>query len=895
MGEWTRGASPVSCKWVKPQGPPRGFDFDVTKAEQIFDLLLKEKQLKVPEGHKIPTGQELNGKPYCKWHNTFTHATNDCRVWRQQIQMAIEQGRLIFSQYAMKVDTHPFPAVNMVECTYPGRCQPEQQQAFDEIKRYLTTPPVLVPPQQDRPFYIYLSVADMSIASVVVQLYEGVEKVIFYLSRRMLDAETRYPEVEKLCLCLFFTCTKLHHILLTAEIIVVCKSDVVKHMLSAPVLKGRLALMSDTIEDATELRLWSLEKIKENKARVARAYNKKVRPKEFQVGDLVWEAVLPLGTKDKAYGKWSPNWHGPYKVIQVLKGNAYMLDQLDGVKFPVAVNGQHLKKYFPSMWDDGPFLGIEPHWGLWRKIFYVKRHNDSNGPPVVGGVGFVVRKEIDYFDYPMKESVQGWRNKWFYLRDPVVSGRRSNLPPFDDVLVAHKKKSWNNALSPEEKATADELFKQIVTLKNSGGMTMCGSRCRPMLSSLTRERCGIRDDDDDSEGTEDAQHALEDSDVQEEETAEDDSFFKSRRRKQVHDDLIASAESSSTGGDNDADEAASPPPAKKGSTSFFVDEDDLDLSADDDDDVPLAKRAKLASERVASAKESNPSPAKSTPPSRTGVEKVPISRVIPSDDAPTPPAGRDHPIYATVDAVADFAEQFTRLEAENAQLRKAVKSSADKAIEASRIAADVKSENALLKEEVTRLKRQMKDDQDARRAAAAAIDKKEGVLRESVKDLLEAANLTVSRRHQLREDSTADALSLAAESNVQILRLLQKSKGALSKLYSMIFPKAKLDKTLDEMAEAFLVDPSEPVEVLKRRSRLIGAVLTFQLLMGHGMGSELEEFSKALPVDDENHLVDLEPFKRSAITCANRLLKLVAEAQAEPAPESAPGSTSANP
>ncbi|KAK1605097.1 hypothetical protein QYE76_028770 [Lolium multiflorum] len=124
VAEWTRGASPVSCKWVKPQGPPKGFDFDVTKAEQIFDLLLKEKQLKLPEGLKAPTAQELNGKPYCKWHNTFTHTTNDCRVWRQQIQMAIEQGRLIFNQYAMKVDTHLFPAVNMVECTYPGRCQP---------------------------------------------------------------------------------------------------------------------------------------------------------------------------------------------------------------------------------------------------------------------------------------------------------------------------------------------------------------------------------------------------------------------------------------------------------------------------------------------------------------------------------------------------------------------------------------------------------------------------------------------------------------------------------------------------------------------------------------------------------------------------------------------------
>ncbi|KAK1603159.1 hypothetical protein QYE76_017423 [Lolium multiflorum] len=57
---------------------------------------------------------------------------------------------------------------------------------------------------------------------------------------RMLDAETRYLEIEKLCLCLFFTCTKIQHILLKAEIIVICKSDVIKHMMSAPVLKGRL-------------------------------------------------------------------------------------------------------------------------------------------------------------------------------------------------------------------------------------------------------------------------------------------------------------------------------------------------------------------------------------------------------------------------------------------------------------------------------------------------------------------------------------------------------------------------------------------------------------------------------------------------------------------------------
>jgi hypothetical protein len=99
---------------------------------------------------------------------------------------------------------------------------------------------LLVPPQQDRSFYIYLLVGDTSIASVVVQVYDSKEKVVFYISRRMLDTETRYHEIEKLCLCLFFTCTKLWHILLSAGIIVICKSDVIKHMLMAPVLKGRL-------------------------------------------------------------------------------------------------------------------------------------------------------------------------------------------------------------------------------------------------------------------------------------------------------------------------------------------------------------------------------------------------------------------------------------------------------------------------------------------------------------------------------------------------------------------------------------------------------------------------------------------------------------------------------
>jgi hypothetical protein len=115
VAEWIQGANPMSCKWLKRQGPTKAFDFDESKVEQIFDLLLRGKQLKLLEGHKFPTAQELQGRPYCMWHHLFTHTTNDCKELRRQIQSAIEQGRLILGQFTMKVDTRPFPSVNMVE------------------------------------------------------------------------------------------------------------------------------------------------------------------------------------------------------------------------------------------------------------------------------------------------------------------------------------------------------------------------------------------------------------------------------------------------------------------------------------------------------------------------------------------------------------------------------------------------------------------------------------------------------------------------------------------------------------------------------------------------------------------------------------------------------------
>ncbi len=49
------------------------------------------------------------------------------------------------------------------------------------------------------------------------------------------------------------------------------------------------------------------------------------------------------------------------------------------------------------------------------------------------------------------------------------------------------------------------------------------------------------------------------------------------------------------------------------------------------------------------------------------------------------------PIYAAVDVVVDFADQFVRLESENVQLRKAVKTSVVQVLEANMLAAEAQS------------------------------------------------------------------------------------------------------------------------------------------------------------------------------------------------------------
>ena len=60
-------------------------------------------------------------------------------------------------------------------------------------------------------------------------------------------------------------------------------------------------------------------------------YNAMVKPRRFNIGDLVLKRVS-LTTKNLTHGKLGPNWEGPYRVINCKRQGSYYLEALDGWK-----------------------------------------------------------------------------------------------------------------------------------------------------------------------------------------------------------------------------------------------------------------------------------------------------------------------------------------------------------------------------------------------------------------------------------------------------------------------------------------------------------------------------------------------------------------------------------
>jgi hypothetical protein len=116
----------------------------------------------------------------------------------------------------------------------------EPRQAFEKIKGYLVSPPVLQAPRVGKDFKLYIAVQERVIGAVLTKEDGGKEFSIAYLSQRLSDTEGRYAFIEKLCLSLCYACTKLRHYLLTRFCTVVCQYDAIKCKLQKSMLHGRL-------------------------------------------------------------------------------------------------------------------------------------------------------------------------------------------------------------------------------------------------------------------------------------------------------------------------------------------------------------------------------------------------------------------------------------------------------------------------------------------------------------------------------------------------------------------------------------------------------------------------------------------------------------------------------
>jgi hypothetical protein len=102
------------------------------------------------------------------------------------------------------------------------------------------SPPVLRALKDRNPFKMYIAMQEWVIGAVLLQEEDDNEFSVAHVSRRLLDAETQYVFMEKLCLSSYYVCSMFRHYILSSSCIVTCQYDVIKYMLLKPILSERV-------------------------------------------------------------------------------------------------------------------------------------------------------------------------------------------------------------------------------------------------------------------------------------------------------------------------------------------------------------------------------------------------------------------------------------------------------------------------------------------------------------------------------------------------------------------------------------------------------------------------------------------------------------------------------
>ncbi|XP_019241237.1 PREDICTED: uncharacterized protein LOC109221230 [Nicotiana attenuata] len=112
--------------------------------------------------------------------------------------------------------------------------------ALKKLKAYLSSPPLLVKANPGECLLVYLAVSEIAVSAVLVSEDKGTQSPIYYISKTLIDAETRYPHLEKLALALVVAACKLRPYFQCHPIKVITTFPL-RGVLHKPELSGRLA------------------------------------------------------------------------------------------------------------------------------------------------------------------------------------------------------------------------------------------------------------------------------------------------------------------------------------------------------------------------------------------------------------------------------------------------------------------------------------------------------------------------------------------------------------------------------------------------------------------------------------------------------------------------------
>jgi hypothetical protein len=108
------------------------------------------------------------------------------------------------------------------------------------------------------------------------------------------------------------------------------------------------------------------------------------------------------------------------------------------------------------------FLGIEPHWAMWKRIFTVRRSLNYQ----TGGFNCMGRPDVEYFILRTPENNPGWRTRWFYARGQPIIGQNFGIEEFHATNALRPRVSWAHELADEEMTIIELLMEKIRQLRS---------------------------------------------------------------------------------------------------------------------------------------------------------------------------------------------------------------------------------------------------------------------------------------------------------------------------------------------------------------------------------------------------------------------------------------------